>query len=125
MDEAFELCPDLKAKELCLVVRRYHHGKFTRAYHQHIPQHRISDEALSYLLPALVMKFENNEPLTIVRSFLNKRGKDPAAFTFRWEVAYPEPGVLRKYCGTDTCAWVDQIISRSKFRIKAKESKSR
>src|SRR5438874_11178470 len=117
MYENFELCPDLKPKEICLVVRQYHEGKFTRSYHQHVPKHRISDEALSYLLPSLVMKFENNEPLTIVRSFLNKRGKEPSTHTFRWEVTRPEPGVLRKYCGTDTCVWCDQVIRPSAFRI--------
>jgi hypothetical protein len=116
MYEGFEICPDLRPKEICLVVRQYHEGKFSRGFHQHIARHRISDEALSYLLQALVMKFENNEPLTIMRSFLNKRGKDPSAHTFMWRVTYPEPGVLRKYCGTNTCAWSDQVIQPSQFR---------
>ncbi|MET4448670.1 hypothetical protein ABIB75_006980 [Bradyrhizobium sp. GM2.2] len=117
--------PDLTPKEICLVVRQYHEGHFTRVYHEHIPRHRISEDALKYLLPALVMKFENSEPLTIVRSFLNKRGKDPSAYPFRWEATYPEPGVLRKYCGADTCAWVDQVVSPSNFWTTAMESRNR
>lgn len=116
MYEGFELCPDLKAKEICIVVRQYQAGNFQRLFHQHILQHRVSEENLSTMLKALVLKFQNNEPLTIVRSFLNKRGKDPSAYTFMWEVTYPERGVLRKYCGTDTCAWADQVIAPSTFR---------
>src|SRR5438094_1380073 len=94
MYEGFELCTELKWKEICLVVRQYREGHFYREFHQHVPEHRLSEESLSYLLPALVMKFENNVPLTIVRSFLNKRGKNPSAHTFKWEVKYPEPDVI-------------------------------
>ena len=116
MYENFELCPDLKAKEMCIVVREYQEGQFYRRFHEHIPKHRISEENLSAMLQALVLKFQNNEPMTIMRSFLNKRGKEPSAYTFMWRVTYPEPGVLRKYCGTNVCAWADQVIAPSNFR---------
>ncbi len=123
MCENFELCPDLKAKEICIVVREYHEGNFYRRFHQHVLKHRVSEEKLSAMLQALVLKFQNNEPLTIVRSFLNKRGKEPSAYTFMWEVTWPEPGVLRKYCGTDVCAWADQVVAPWSFR-KEKEPPS-
>jgi hypothetical protein len=110
MYENHKLCPDLKPKEICLVVEQYHEGTIERKYHLHVPQHRLSEVSLSYLLKALVLKFQNNEPLTIVRSFLNDRGKNPSAHNFNFHVTYPEPGVLRKYCGGDTCAWADQVI---------------
>jgi hypothetical protein len=116
MYENFELCPDLKAKEICIVVREYQEGQFDRRFHEHIPKHRISEEALSAMLQALVLKFQNNEPMTIMRSFLNKRGKEPSAYTFMWRVTYPEPGALRKCCGTNVCAWADQVITPSNFR---------
>lgn len=122
MYEGFELCPNLEAKHICIVVREYNAGEFVRRFHQHIPAHRISEEALGQLLKVLVLKFQNNEPLTIVRSFLNKRGREPSVYRLMWNAAYPEPGVLRKYCGTDTCAWADQVILPSNFRPKANQS---
>lgn len=116
MYENHKLCPDLRAKEICLVVEQYRDGTIERKFHMHVPQHRLSETSLGYLLRALVLKFENNEPLTIVRSFLNDRGKNPSAHNFNSHVTYPEPGVLRKYCGGDTCAWADQVILPSSFR---------
>ena len=62
------------------------------------------------------MKFENNEPSTIVRSFLNDRGKNPSADNFNWHMTYPEPGVLRKYCGGHAFAWADEVVLPSSFR---------
>ncbi|MDE1937191.1 hypothetical protein [Bradyrhizobium sp.] len=116
MYENFEICPDLKAKEFCIVVREYQEGQFHRRFHEHIPKHRISEERLSGMFQALVLKFQNNEPLTIMRSFLNARGKEPSAFMFMWRVTYPEAGVLRKYCGTNVCAWADEVIVPANFR---------
>jgi hypothetical protein len=116
MYENHKLCPELKPKEICLVVEQYHEGKIERKYHLHVPKHRLSETSLQYLLQTLVLKFENNEPLTIVRSFLNDRGKNPSAHNFNWHVTYPEPGVLRKYCGGDTSAWADQVVLPSSFR---------
>src|ERR1700722_424580 len=116
MYDGYKLCPKLKAKGICIVVEEYHEGQFYRRFHQHIPQHRISEENLSFMLQSLVLKFQNNEPLTIVRSFLNKRGKDPSPYTLMWHVTRPERGVLRKNCGSDVCAWADQVIVPSHFR---------
>lgn len=116
MYENHKLCEKLKPKEICLVVEQYKEGIFEPQFHKHVPQHRLSESALQNLLRALVLKFENNEPWTIVRSHLNERGKEPPAYKMMWHVTYPEPGVLRKYCGTDTCAWADVVISPNKFR---------
>ena len=116
MYENHKLCERLKPKEICLVVEQYKEGIFEQQYHEHIPKHRLSECALKKLLQALVLKFENNEPGTIVRSHLNERGKEPRAYKLMWHVTYPEPGVLRKYCGTNTQAWADQVISPDKFR---------
>jgi hypothetical protein len=116
MFENHKLCSDLKTKEMCLVVEQYNEGTIERKFHMHVPKHRLSEDALAYLLKALVIKFENNEPLTIVRSFLNSRGKNPSARNFNFHVTYPEPGVMRKYCGANTCAWADQVVVPSSFR---------
>ena len=116
MYESHKLCPDLKPKEICLVVEQYHEGVIERKFHMHVPKHRLSEDALAYLLKALVLKFENNEPQTIVRGFLNDRGKNPSALNFSFHVSYAEPGVLRKYCGGNTSAWADQVVLPSSFR---------
>lgn len=116
MYENYKLYEKLKPKEICIVVEQYKEGIFERQYHEHVPMHRLSESALQNLLIALVLKFENNEPRTIVRSHLNDRGKEPPAHKFMWHVTYPEAGVIRKYCGTNTCAWADQVIIASKFR---------
>jgi hypothetical protein len=116
MYENHKLCEKLKPKEICLVVEQYKQGIIERQYHEHVPKHRLSESALQHLLMALALKFENNEPRTIVRSHLNERGREPSAHKLMWHVTYPEPGVLRKYCGTDTCAWADQVVSADRFR---------
>lgn len=116
MYESYKICEKLRPKEICIVVEQYKEGLFERQYHQHVPKHRLSESALRNLLQALVLKFENNEPSTIVRSHLNERGKEPTAYKLMWHVTYPEPGVLRKYCGTNTCAWADQVIIAHEFR---------
>jgi hypothetical protein len=117
MYDNFELCDRLNPKEICPIVEQYREGVFERKFHEHVPRHRLSEDALRYLLIALVLKFENNEPWTVVRTYLNGRGKDPSAHRLAWHVTYPEAGVIRKYCGTNTHAWADQIISADKFRI--------
>jgi hypothetical protein len=114
--DGFKVCPDLKAKQICIVVEEYNEGNFYRRFHEHISKHRISDENLSTMLQTLVLKFQNNEPLTIMRSFLNKRGQDPSRYTLRWHVTRPERGVLRKHCGSNVCAWADQVIAPWDFR---------
>jgi hypothetical protein len=116
MYENHKLCEKLKPKEICLVVEQYKEGIFERQYHDHVPAHRLSNDAMKNLLHSLVLKFESNEPGTIVRSYLNERGKEPRTHKLVWHVTYPEPGVLRKYCGTNTHAWADRVISADKFR---------
>jgi len=116
MYENYKLCEKLKPKEICLIVEQYKEGDFERQFHEHVPVHRLSESGLQNLLQALVLKFENSEPWTIVRSHLNERGKEPPAHKLMWHVTYPESGVLRKYCGTNTCAWADAVISPDKFR---------
>jgi hypothetical protein len=58
---------------------------------RHVPKHSLSESSLQYLLQTLVLKFENNEPLTIVRSFLRDPGSNPSVHNFNWPVTYPEP----------------------------------
>jgi hypothetical protein len=112
----YKLCESLKPKEYCIVVELYKDGVFEQRFHEHVAVHRLSEESLQYLLPALVMKFEEMLAMTIFRSHLNDRGKNPPRQSFIWHVEYPEPGVLRKYCGTNTRAWADRVVLVDSFR---------
>ena len=107
MYENHKLCADLTPSEFCLVVEQYKEGVYIRKFHEHVPKSRLSQDAQTNLLRALV---------PILRCYLNKRGKTPAANRIRFETTYPEPGVLRRYFGTDTIAWSDQVIVPEKFR---------
>jgi len=116
MYENYKRCEGLKPKEVCIVVERYKEGVFERQYHEHIPKHRLSEAALQNLLMALVLKFENSAPETIVRSFLNERGTEPSAHKLVWHVTYPEPGVQRRYCGGNARSWADQVVVADMLR---------
>jgi hypothetical protein len=116
--ENYKLCDELKPREICLVVERYDQGKFTRKFHEHVPRFRLSSDARANLLRALVIRVSSLGAETIVRCHLNARGKTPPADegNLRFVVTYPERGVLRTYCGTNTKAWFDQVIQPSEFR---------
>jgi hypothetical protein len=118
MYENHKLCDTLKPKEVCLLVEQYQAGYFERKFHEHVPKHRLSEEALQHLQKSLVLKFENREAQTIVRSHLNDRGEGAAILQTTVARHYPEPGVLRKYCGSNTVAWADIVVSAGKFRNK-------
>ncbi|MGA7787000.1 MAG: hypothetical protein WCA56_02415 [Xanthobacteraceae bacterium] len=120
MYENYKLCPDLEPRECCLVLEQYHEGNFTRKYHRHFPRHRVSQSAMIEMIKAFVVRFDGWSgfgPDLIVDSYLNSRGRNPGDLgAFQIRVTYPEPGVIRRYCGTDTKAWIDEVISPNKFR---------
>jgi hypothetical protein len=86
---------------------------------EHVPAHRLSNDARTDLLFAMVIRFSGFSAETIVRCYLNKRGRTPPADEghLRCAVSYPEPGVMRCYCGTDTIAWSDQVNRKEVFRL--------
>jgi hypothetical protein len=117
MYENHKLCDRLKPSETCLVVEQYTGGTFTRKFHEHVPKSRLSDDRRRNLLRALVIRFSGIGAETVVRCYLNKSGSAPATDnSLRMTISYPEPGVLRLYCGTNTKAWSDQVIAPVKFR---------
>jgi len=116
MYENYKLCALLKPGETCLVVEQYRVGEMVRKFHEHVPKYRLNNDARANLLRALVLHFSGASAETIMRSSLNNRGHEPLAVSFRWHTSYPEPGVLRTYCGTDTTAWSDHVIAPDKFR---------
>ena len=123
--ENYKLCPDLNTMEICIVLEQYQQGSFDRLQHLHVPKSRMSKDKRLALLESLVCRFNARSGLgfdQIVANYLNKRGKAPAAEnSFQVVTTNPEPGVLRTYCGTDTKAWTDEVISSSNFRMNNKE----
>jgi hypothetical protein len=117
-----KLCPRLKPKELCFVLEQYHEGEFTLQFHEHVPRSRLSAENKINVIRSMVVRFYGFEGMgseSIVRAYLNDRGKTPSASAvLRIHTSYPEPGVLRHYCGGDTAAWVDEVVLPSSFRRK-------
>jgi hypothetical protein len=90
-------------------------------FHEHIPLHRISQEAEIEALHTLVSHFEGWSETYILHSLLNKRQGGPECWPgFISHVAYPEPGVIRRYFSSkNTTAWTDTVVSIRSFRIKA------
>jgi hypothetical protein len=120
MYENHKLCSELRANELCIVLEQYHEGKFERQFHEHVPRSRLSAESKINLLRALVVRFYGFSGMgaeQIVRAYLNTKGKTPSKnIGLQIRTSYPEPGVLRHYCGGDTAAWADEVVLASSFR---------
>ncbi len=113
----FQLCSDLKPKQKCFKLRRYNEGLFEDVFHEHVPNHRVSlDDALA-MMRTLVLRYEGHEASSILRHYLNTRGRKPSARHLRFDVEYPEPGVIRRYCSSNHIhAWMDEVISPEQFR---------
>ena len=117
MYTGFQLCTDLEPKIRCIRLRRYQSGQFEELHHEHVPAHRLSEGNCMEMMKALVLRFSEAGAERIVRSYLNQRGHEPRAVDpFQIVVEYPEPGVLRKHCGTNVQAWSDIVISPGSFR---------
>jgi hypothetical protein len=117
MFEGYRLCDTLKPSEVCLVVEQYSEGTFIQKFHEHVPKYRISNDSRNGLLRALVVMFSSLGPERLVHCYLNTRGRTPPSDnSLLMVVSYPEPGVVRTYCGTNTKAWSDQVIAPNSFR---------
>ena len=117
MYSGFQLCETLKPKERCIRLRAYNEGRFDDMYHEHIPVHRLGDVACIEMMKALVVRFSGVSAEYMVRNYLNtRRGRPLRADEFRFHIEYPEPGVIRRYCGTNVQTWTDRVIIRAKFR---------
>ncbi|WP_289283488.1 MULTISPECIES: hypothetical protein [unclassified Methylophaga] len=117
----YKICDDLNAKEKCFRLHEYDEGNFNELFHQHVPKHRISADNAGEFMKALVVRHSPLGDPEILRTYINKRGKNPSAIELgQVVVEYPEPGVLRKYfsCG-NIAAWFDEVISPAQFRAES------
>jgi len=117
MFDGVSLCPNLLSKEKCFRVQRYQEGAFHEEFHEHVPRSRMNIDEGTEAIRALVIRFTNMPGHAILRALLNRRGATPAASSvLSVHVSYPEPGVLRKACGGDMIAWIDEVVSEQYFR---------
>jgi hypothetical protein len=119
MYENYKLCPELLPREICLVVEQYVAGTFERRYHRQVPKSSLSQERRLELLRALVSRFYGETGMgfdTIVDCHLNRRRSRQVITHLHMSTSYPEAGVLRQCCGSDTHAWCDVVVSPGSFR---------
>ena len=126
MYEGWKLCDKLKPKVKCFRFVQYRDGSFEQRFHEHIPTHRISESSSTNVLKSLICRFTAEDGLSaehILLSYINKRGKAPPFYYdgLTCHVVQPEAGVLRRYCGTNTKAWYDEVFSPSKFRCSSRQ----
>lgn len=122
LNTGYRLCQQLKVKEKCFRVQVYKEGEIQEVFHEHIPAHRMSQESAIQAIRALAKDFDGIGPEALLGSFLNKRGKVPAA-TEGYSIVpeSPEPGVVRFYCtGRAATAWVEEVGQPLKFRVEEK-----
>jgi hypothetical protein len=126
MYENYKLCSELREKQVCIVVHKYWEGSFEQLFHTHIPKQRLSQDNRMNTLRSLVVHYSGTSPEMIVGCFINKQGKEPPHYPgFQVHVSYPEPGVLRTYCGTDVQAWCDVVTRGEAFRVADLQNRGR
>lgn len=116
--EGHHLCPDLVPGQMCFRAKTYNEGVFETVFHEHIPSHRISQESANEALRSLVARYSEWPGTFILRSHLNKRGRNPECYPgFIHHVSYPEPGAIRHtVSGPRAHAWHDSVLSKAAFR---------
>jgi hypothetical protein len=114
----YKICQSLNATHTCIVVEQYCEGEMIVKFHEHVPYRRLSSDDRGNLLKTLMINFSRIDPNSFVKYYVNNGGKNPTAADINWTVSYPEAGVIRTSCGTNTRAWSDQIVDKSKFRQK-------
>ena len=118
MYENFKLCPTLGRKEKCFRVQQYREGQVTELFHEHVPSHRLSQDAEIDALRCLVGQFAAWNGQYILHSRLNDRRGGPSQHPkFMSHVTYPEPGVIRRYFSAgNITAWSDHVVNSVQFR---------
>jgi hypothetical protein len=117
--EGHHLCPDLVPGQICFRVKTYNEGVMEVVFHEHVSSHRISQEKANEVLRSLVARYSEWPGTFILRSRLNKRGRNPECYPgFLHHVSYPEPGAIRHtVSGLSVYAWRDTVLTTAEFRL--------
>ena len=123
MYSCFQLCQSLTPKEKCIRLREYKAGQFQELFHEHVPAHQLAQTATKELLRVLVLRYEEATAPQIVQSYLTRRGRQAKTnHPLRIIVEYPEPGVVRSYCGGNVHAWIDTVSDPKNFRASSENN---
>src|ERR1700733_1951669 len=116
--EGHQLCTELTHGIRCVRAKKYLAGTLEEVCHEHVPAHRMSDDAAREALRSLVAHFSAWPGKYIVCSLLSRRRGDPRCYPgFQYHIAYPEPGAVRQYIArTEVHAWCDSVISNANLR---------
>jgi hypothetical protein len=114
-----DICKTQSENEECIRVVKYEDGKWSDLFHAHIPRRRLNNDDKHSLLRALVIRHYPMNPDQIVRSYFNKacRNKPPrsTALDIHTETVL-EAGILRRYCGQNVIALLDEVVGVDKFK---------
>lgn len=112
-----QTCPTLTPDVKCIRLVEYHQGRYIERFHKHVPKHKLAQKSHWILLRSLVLRYEMADAGQIVDAYLTRRGRAAKRrHRLSIDVDYPERGVIRHYCGTDMCAWIDTVLRSDWFR---------
>ena len=115
--ENFRLCKTLTPSQKCVRLQVYWKGRVEQRFHKHVAVNRLAEKRIAEMLTTLVLRYEEAAGDRIVDAYLTRRGRAAKAAHPYWiHVTYPEPGVIRRYCGGNTLAWVDWVCRPEVFR---------
>ncbi len=103
----------------------YVKGRFEQRFHEHVTALDLAEKRVAELLRSLVFRYEEAAGERIVSAYLTHRGRAAKlAHPYQIHVTYPEPGVIRRYCGGgDALAWVDWVVDPMSFRRNSERSR--
>ena len=73
-------CEALTSKEICICARINRDGEHVGVLHEHIPQHRISDEDAKSFLKMLILKHYAGDDSWALTQYMNSRKGTPVVF---------------------------------------------
>lgn len=112
-----QLCDILRPKHKCFRLQTYSEGKFVLVFHEHVPSYRLSLDSAIEVMRMLVVRHEAFGDFQALQCYLNTRGTAPAANgLLQIHIDRPEPGVIRRGCGANVMAMIDEVIDATRFR---------
>ena len=93
-----------------------------REEHFHLPKGRMSRGSAHRALETILIGKITDNSEQIAQHFMNRRKGGPASRTLKAHVVYPEAGVIRTYLGGNVQGWVDEVLTKEKFRPEGQQN---